>query len=330
MSQAPSMPFFVDAYLADTGHLTADEHGAYLLLLFAMWRRNGEVPDDDKDNARVTRLSIAKWRKVKERLRPFLTFDNGQITQKRLKKEWDYVAEKRAKNAQNGARGGRPTSSENNDIEKANGSVSVSQPETQTKANPVPIPVPIPEVRKKDAPAVAAAPPSGPDLFDTRAVEERTECAQIIPLSSVKDEVITIAAECYNEAAEKVGWPQCTIPLTEKRRRALGARIREAGGLKGWLHAIKKGTQSRFLLGDNSRGWKPTGIDFFLQQSSFTKLMEGGYDNHDGAGVRRSKNDNLLAGAALAIASFGDDDEQRGPGEAGGDACGPRVALLSP
>ena len=49
MSKAPSMPMYWDAYIADTTHLSTEEHGAYLLLLAAMWRRDGSVPDDDKD-----------------------------------------------------------------------------------------------------------------------------------------------------------------------------------------------------------------------------------------------------------------------------------------
>lgn len=79
MSKSPSMPMFWDAYLADTTHLTTEEHGAYLLLLAAMWRRNGYVPDDDRDNARILGLTQAKWRKVKVRLSEFLTFGDDQM-----------------------------------------------------------------------------------------------------------------------------------------------------------------------------------------------------------------------------------------------------------
>lgn len=80
MSQAPAMPMFWDAYLADTTHLTTEEHGAYLLLLAAMWRRNGSLPDSDADNARIVGLTKAKWRKAKARLAPFLTIQDGKIT----------------------------------------------------------------------------------------------------------------------------------------------------------------------------------------------------------------------------------------------------------
>jgi len=60
MSKAPAMPMMIDAYIGDTTHLTTEEHGAYLLLLFAMWRRDGSVPDNDKDIARIVGLTVAK------------------------------------------------------------------------------------------------------------------------------------------------------------------------------------------------------------------------------------------------------------------------------
>jgi len=136
------MPMYWDAYLADTTHLTTEEHGAYLLLLAAMWRRDGSVPDNDKDNARILGLSLAKWRKIKQRLSPFLTFENESISQKNLQKIWEKTQEKIQKNKQNGAKGGRPKSNDNNDLAKPNGFNSVNPNES--------IPYPYPEPEPKD------------------------------------------------------------------------------------------------------------------------------------------------------------------------------------
>lgn len=138
MSKAPSMPMFWDAYLADTTHLSAEEHGAYLLLLAAMWRRNGWVPDDDRDNARILGLTQAKWRKMKLRLAEFLTFENGHISQKNLLKIWENTQEKIEKNRENGSKGGRPKSNNTNGITKADGSVSDNPNETIPEPEPEP------------------------------------------------------------------------------------------------------------------------------------------------------------------------------------------------
>lgn len=54
------MPLYVADYLADTGHLSAAEHGAYLLLIMHYWQ-NGALPDEDRRLARIARMSAAEW-----------------------------------------------------------------------------------------------------------------------------------------------------------------------------------------------------------------------------------------------------------------------------
>lgn len=115
MSQAPSMPLFVDAFIADTTHLTPEEVGAYMRLLMSMWRHNGSIPDDDKDNARITGTG-RKWKAIKERLRPMLDFDDNTISQKRLQKEWTYVATFRAKQREKGIKSGEARRNKNKDL----------------------------------------------------------------------------------------------------------------------------------------------------------------------------------------------------------------------
>lgn len=92
------------------------------------------------------------------------------------------------------------------------------------------------------------------------------------------------AVEAYNLVAEEHDWPKVQS-VTPKRRSALKARLREVGGIGGWRAAMAKASASAFLRGDAGRArgheaWAPD-LDFFIQQSSFTKLMEGKYDDRD-------------------------------------------------
>ena len=277
MSQAPSMPMFWDAYLADTTHLTTEEHGAYMLLLAAMWRRNGWVPDDDKDNARILGLTPAKWKRVKERLSVFLIFQDGQITQKNLLKIWKITQEKIEKNRENGAKGGRPKTRENKGIEKANGSVSQKPNET------IPEPEPEPYIRQEEAKASLS---SCDDLGGAKPFDEITE-----------------AVKAYNDSAEVSGWPQLRI-LSKQRRASLKARLKECGGLDGWHSALERARGSPHLCGQNDRGWTAN-FDFLTRQSSFAKLMEGNYDprNHTSLGTGASGPDTGMVAAFAAVAA---------------------------
>jgi uncharacterized protein YdaU (DUF1376 family) len=122
--------------LADTTHLTTEEHGAYLLLLMAMWRRGGTVPDNNRDLARMLKVNARRWPAIKARLMPFLkVLPNGELTQGRLEKEFRYGISILETNQQNGSLGGRPPASKNKDLDKADGSVSVKRTETPHNQN---------------------------------------------------------------------------------------------------------------------------------------------------------------------------------------------------
>lgn len=58
------MPLYVADYLADTGHLTTLQHGAYMLLIMHYWRR-GSLPEADDQLAAIARMTAADWKKAK-------------------------------------------------------------------------------------------------------------------------------------------------------------------------------------------------------------------------------------------------------------------------
>jgi uncharacterized protein YdaU (DUF1376 family) len=108
VAEFPALPFFTDVYLADTIHLSTEEHGAYLLLLMTAWRTRGcYLPNDNKMLARITRTTPAKWRKLRPVMADFFHIEGDRWVQKRLVKTYGDVEKRVAKNRINGAKGGR-------------------------------------------------------------------------------------------------------------------------------------------------------------------------------------------------------------------------------
>lgn len=83
------MPLLVDKYLGDTTDLTTEQHGAYLLLLMSMWKKDGVLPSDEMRLASIAKMAPAKWRANRVVLMEFFkpTTDGSGITQKRLTQE---------------------------------------------------------------------------------------------------------------------------------------------------------------------------------------------------------------------------------------------------
>jgi uncharacterized protein YdaU (DUF1376 family) len=100
----PWMPLYVGDYLGDTGHLTTAQHGAYLLLMMHYWRK-GELPDDDRQLSKITKLPLKTWCCYRAVLQDF--FHSGW-KHKRIDAELERmmrVSEKRAIAGQKGGLG---------------------------------------------------------------------------------------------------------------------------------------------------------------------------------------------------------------------------------
>ena len=139
MASYPSMPLWTDAYLADTRHLSTQEHGAYLLLLMVAWRRpDCNLPDDDKLLARFAGLGPRQWKNVKDAVLEFWTLEDGCWTQKRLLKERSYVANRSKINAANANKRDYTKSRKTKKTKNANASVETCETDA-----PIPIPIPI-------------------------------------------------------------------------------------------------------------------------------------------------------------------------------------------
>jgi len=56
----PWIPFYVGDYLAKTGHLTTEQHGAYFLLILHYWA-NGGLPKDETQLMAIAKMEAGKW-----------------------------------------------------------------------------------------------------------------------------------------------------------------------------------------------------------------------------------------------------------------------------
>jgi len=101
----------------------------------------------------------------------------------------------------------------------------------------------------------------------------------ITPNGVTPNKTLTEAVDGWNDLAAVAGLAGVQR-LTEPRRRALKARLAEAGGIEGWLAMLERVRDSSFLTGGNDRGWRAD-FDFVVKESNFTKIMEGKYDRKE-------------------------------------------------
>lgn len=107
---------------------------------------------------------------------------------------------------------------------------------------------------------------------EAQAVEPEKPKAEKFPFKDIK--------AMWNETC--TGFPKL-YTLSEPRKNKMRIRIAEMGGLEKALPLIKqifeKMQQSKFLKGDNKRGWKASFDWLFENDKNWVKVYEGNYDN---------------------------------------------------
>ncbi|MFT2788891.1 YdaU family protein [Serratia sp. T13T92] len=85
MAALPYMQFYVADYLADTMHLSTEEHGAYLLLIFNYWQTGKPLPKNRL--AGIARISNDRWTDVERSLNEFFIDDGNVWVHKRIERD---------------------------------------------------------------------------------------------------------------------------------------------------------------------------------------------------------------------------------------------------
>lgn len=124
------MPFYVGDYLRDTGRLTTENHGAYLLLIFDYWTSRAPLPDDDDQLAAIVRLPVARWQKARKVIVNYFTVADGVWRHKRIDAEIERANSISKARQEAGKRGGKAKA------------IATSELEQTPKQNPTPSPSP--------------------------------------------------------------------------------------------------------------------------------------------------------------------------------------------
>lgn len=123
----PYLPLYVGDYLKDTGHLTTEQHGAYVLLLMRMWSAGGILSPDEGRLARLAGVSVKKWRPIWSVLSEFFIVAENGISHKRVAEELQKAEALRIKRSAAGAKGGATKPNRNNGAAQANAKAEPKQ-----------------------------------------------------------------------------------------------------------------------------------------------------------------------------------------------------------
>ncbi len=251
----PYFPMYPTDFEADTSHLTLAEDGAYNRLLRLMWMTPGcTLPANDKWLMRRLRVDANTFDEVvRVVINEFFTVKNGRLSNAKLSRIFAETSAAHQKRVMAGSKGGSAKSLKTLAAASSNAQAMPKQPE----------PEPEPKIRKETTSVVLAKPHLNVDN-------------------------ISEAVTCYNDAADRAGWPKMQ-KLSPSRRQALNGRLRDADGISGWEYALNKAEASSFLTGRTSKPFLAS-FDFITKSANFIKIMEGNYDDKPTNGTNRTAN----------------------------------------
>lgn len=276
MSAPDWMPLYIGDYLADTGHLSAAEHGAYLLLIMHYWR-NGSIPTAIEQQARVVRMTPADWAVMRETIASFFDADwkHG-----RIEHELTRARDKMDKRSRAGKAGA--IARYNRTAENGQSDAGVMANAHQTHANEVAsachIPIPI-----QLATEVNSSPSSSPE-------EVSQQAAKPPPESKTPEPKRQRATRWPADAVVPDDWlREAASKRAEHALAPLDLRLVAERFSNYW--ASKSG-------GDATKAdWKRTWINWALNEGANGRGKSNGTDPHR----RPSAHDNFLLGAAAAV-----------------------------
>jgi uncharacterized protein YdaU (DUF1376 family) len=267
------MPLYVADYLADTGHLSAAEHGAYLMLIMHYWRQ-GSLPNDDGMLQRIARMTGREWARSRATIAAF--FD-AEWKHARVESELRKAQLKSAARADSGRRGGDAKALKTKNLSLANAKILLEQNLANGVASSSQ-----PQSDKKERPTVSSTNGQNGHSLDASGViiELQTKAKKE---AAENDELVDWFFSQWQGIAKQFSLA-CPRAVTAPRRSHILARARELVAIfdfpdarSGFIDLLAKIRNSPLLTGQvGPRFWK-CDLDWVTTESHFVAIMEGKY-----------------------------------------------------
>lgn len=256
MAALPYMQLYVADYLADTTHLTTEQHGAYLLLLFSYWQTG--KPLKVERLASIARLSNERWTDVERALKDFFHVSKTEWVHFRVEADLEKVASKQRKSSDAGKASAKARALAKQQLGEEE--LTDVQRTLQRTFN---------HARSRDT--------------DTDTEEDQ----KLLSLGDAND-AKTAERIPYDEirklyAKHLPSLPQVRI-FDEARKRAIKSRWNadpRFQKIEFWEKFFIHISESKFLMGKSDNNpWHGCSFDWIFKPANFKKIVEGNY-HHD-------------------------------------------------
>lgn len=263
MAALPYMQLYVADYLADTAHLTAAQHGAYLLLMFNYWQRGKPLNNANERLTNVARMSNEEWLEAKPALAEFFEIDGDEWRHARIDRDLEAVNSKASKASNAGkASAASKANKRSTNVEQPLNHTDVDvDTDTDTEADKTKTKTPRAPRFDAQAHLVASKLPTCPQK------EILALYAELLP--ELPQPRIWEGARQKNLAAR---WKWAVRDLAER-----GKPCDTAAGVDFFRRMFRYVAKSEFLTGQPGP-WCAS-LDWLVESGNFAKVIAGNYDN---------------------------------------------------
>lgn len=219
------MPLYVSDYLADTSHLSTEEHGAYLLLLMHAWMNGGELPSDDNRLRRIARMDEKPWKASRDEIKSFFYEHGGALRHYRVDRELQraqqHVNQRSAAGKASAAKRKAEREAQRNGNDSSTTVATEDEREAQRNGKPSPSPTPVnPIPPESGVPISTVGTPAGAVCARLRseariadAVPHHPKLLALLAAGLTADEIVAAGMDAKGKG---FAW---TLAAAEGRRR---------------------------------------------------------------------------------------------------------------